>query len=125
VINKNLVYAVIGVSQNEEKYGHKVFKDLLNAGYYVIPMNPKGGEIFGKKIWPGIINYHGQIDIAILVVPPAISLQVLKEIRDKDIKEVWFQPGSESAEAIAFCVDNNIKYTANACIMIERQNKNK
>jgi predicted CoA-binding protein len=40
MINKNFLYAVVGTSNNKEKYGYKVFKDLLNAGYKVLPINP-------------------------------------------------------------------------------------
>jgi predicted CoA-binding protein len=29
MIDKKFTYAVVGASNNEEKYGHKVFKDLL------------------------------------------------------------------------------------------------
>jgi predicted CoA-binding protein len=29
MINKDFLYAVVGASNNEEKYGYKVFKDLL------------------------------------------------------------------------------------------------
>jgi predicted CoA-binding protein len=36
-----------------------------------------------------------------------------------NIRNVWFQPGSESEEAVDFCKKNNINYVAKACIMID------
>lgn len=45
MIDKNFIYAVVGASNNEEKYGYKVFKDLLDAGYKVLPINPSEKEI--------------------------------------------------------------------------------
>jgi hypothetical protein len=45
MINKKFLYAVIGTSNNQEKYGFKVFKDLLDGGYKVIPINPSEKEV--------------------------------------------------------------------------------
>ena len=123
MIDKNLTYAVIGASQNAEKYGFKVFKDLLDASYKVIPVNPKGGELLGEKVWPSILDYQPAIDVAIFVIPPTAALSTLKEIVIKKIGKVWFQPGSESDEAIKFCKNNNIECISKACIMIEKTSK--
>lgn len=121
LINKNFKYAVVGVSQNPEKYGHKVFKDLTSAGFTVYPIHPKEKEILGSKVYPKVGDVPENIDLAIFVVPPVVTLEVLKEIKDLDIKHVWFQPGSESPEAIKFCDSQGIECIHDACIMIERK----
>lgn len=51
MINKDYLYAVIGASNNKEKIGYKVFKDLLEGGYKVIPINPTEKEILGKQVY--------------------------------------------------------------------------
>gem|GEM_PF-4114926 len=33
MINKNFLYAVVGASNNEEKYGYKVFQGIRFDGY--------------------------------------------------------------------------------------------
>ena len=45
MISKDYTYAVVGASDNEKKYGYKVFRDLIQNGYTAIPIN-----IHGKKI---------------------------------------------------------------------------
>lgn len=45
MIDKKLHYGVIGASNDEEKYGHKVFRDLLENGYHVTPINPNEKNI--------------------------------------------------------------------------------
>ena len=121
MIDKNFTYAIIGASNNPEKYGHKVMQGLLDGGYKVIPINPQDGEILGQKAYATITEAPEKIDVAIMIVPPEIGLQVLPQIKDKGINKVWFQPGSESEEQIAYCKENNIQYVVGACIMIKRK----
>jgi len=121
MINKNYTYAIIGASANKKKYGYKVLKDLKNAKYKVIPINPKGGEILGLPVYKSLTEVPEKIDIVIFITKPEIVLSILPKIKDKKIKTVWFQPGSESEESIKFCDQNKIKYIAHSCIMIERK----
>lgn len=121
LVNENNKYAVIGVSKNPEKYGHKVFKDLLGAGWDVYPVNPKESEILGQKVYPKLSNIEKEVDVVIFVVPPQVTLEVLNEVKELGIKNVWLQPGSESNEAIEYCKSNEINCIHDACIMIERK----
>lgn len=121
MINKNFRYAVIGASHDEEKYGFKVFKDLIDSGYNVVPINPKGGELLGKKVWPSVLDFDDKIDVAIMVIPSSVGLKVLENIKLKKIGKVWFQPGSESDELVNYCREYGIECMTNACIMIERK----
>ncbi|MFA5358432.1 MAG: CoA-binding protein [Patescibacteria group bacterium] len=122
MIDKNYTYAIVGASANIEKYGHKVLIDLHTAGYKVIPINPKGGEIEGLQVYPSLSAVKEKIDVAIFVVPPTVTSEVLIEVKNLGIDKVWMQPGSESAEAIEFCKNNNINCVHDACIMVARQN---
>ncbi|MCD6109147.1 CoA-binding protein [bacterium] len=120
MIDKTLTYAVVGASNNPEKYGYKVLKDLKNAGYKAIPINPHEDEILGLKSYGTLAESPVKIDVVIFVVPPGVTEEVLKSVKKLGIKQVWMQPGSESEKAIEFCKQNGINHTANACIMIER-----
>lgn len=92
MINKDFLYVVVGASNNEEKYGYKVFKDLLDAGYKVLPINPNEQEILGEKVYPTLSTVKEQIDVVIFVTPPAVTEKVLEEVKVLGIKNVWIQP---------------------------------
>jgi len=125
MIDKKLIYAIIWASNNQEKYWFKVFQDLLNAWYQVIPINPNEKEILWKKCYKKLSECQSNIDVVIFVTQPQVSLEVLKEVNELKIKNARFQPWSESPDAINFCKLNWINYTVNACIMIEKsKNKN-
>ncbi len=116
--DKKYCYAVVGASINTKKYGNIVFKKMLKAGIKAIPINPKGGQILGKKVFSSIIEYKDSIDVVVMVIPPQITLEVLKEVKDKGISKIWFQPGSESDLALEYCRKNKIDFVANSCFMV-------
>lgn len=123
MINENLTYAAIGASQDSNKYGHKVFRDLFESGHKVIPINPKEGTLLGEKVYRSVAQYPNKIDVAIFVVPPQVTLKILEQVKEKEIPVVWMQPGSESKAAIAKCHDLGLECVSNACIMVQRQSK--
>ena len=120
--NKN-VFAVIGVSRDPEKYGHKVYKDLKKAGYTVYPINPKAESIDGDKCYNSLRELPERPDVVDIVVPPKITERIIKECKELGIKRVWMQPGSESEEAISFCKENDIEVIHSVCVMVERKKR--
>lgn len=121
-------YAIIGASNNKEKFGYKVTLSLKELGFKVIPINPKEKEILGLKTYSSItnaVNDDNEIDEVVFVVPPKITENIIKEVNDLDILKVWMQPGSESKKAIDYCREKNIEVTYNSCIMINKGNVKK
>ncbi|MDD4290208.1 MAG: CoA-binding protein [Patescibacteria group bacterium] len=122
MLNKNLIYAVVGASSNEEKYGYKIFKDLIEKGYRTIPINTHGDYILNQKIYRSLTEVNIKPDVVIFVVKPEITEKVLEEVEKLGIKKVWMQPGSESTRAIKYCEAKNINVTHNACVIIKNKN---
>lgn len=124
-ISKKTKIAIIGASNNPEKYGYKVYKDLKENGFNVIPINIHEQEIQGDKAYNYLKDYPEEIDVIVLVIPPEQGLIVLSQALAMQIKKVWFQPGSESEDLINFAKEHGFEYVANACIMVERKARNK
>jgi len=120
MINKNNVYAVVGASKDFKKYGYKVFRDLKEAGYNVVPINPHEKEILGAKVYKNIFDVNFKIDMVIFVVPQGITEKVLKDVNKLNIKKVWMHPGIENEASIKYCQANKIKCIHDACIMINK-----
>jgi len=121
MISKQNIYALVGASNNPEKYGFKIFTDLTEAGYNVVPINPRGGIMSDLKVYPSLSDYPNSIDVVVFVVPPQVTEEVLKEVNQLGLKKVWMQPGSDSEKAIKFCEDNNIECIHHSCIMVEHK----
>ncbi len=125
ILDKKYTYAIIGASNNQEKYGYRVLKDLKEFGYNVVPVNLREREILNLKVYKNILDINFKIDVVIFVVPPEVTERVLRDVKRLKIKKVWMQPGSKSEKAIKYCQDNNIEYIYNACIMIENKTNNR
>ena len=122
-LDKRNVFAVIGVSNNKEKYGNKIYFDLKQAGYTAYPINPNVSEVSGERCYSKLIDLPLKPDVVDIVVPQKITEKVVKECKDLKINKVWMQPGSESEEAIMFCRENDIKVLFGVCVMLERRKK--
>jgi len=91
---------VIGASNDRSKYGNKAVRAYLHRGYKVYPVNPKEETIEGLKAYRSILDIQEKIDRATLYVPPKVGLKIIEEIAQKDVKELYFNPGSESDELV-------------------------
>ncbi len=117
---RNATIALIGASNNKNKYGNRIYLDLRSKGYHVIPINPKEELIEGDKAYRTIEEMETLPDIANFVVPPPIAMKIAQHIADLGIKHLWFQPGSESDELEDWLKNTDeIKYLINSCIMVE------
>jgi len=117
---KNATIALIGASNNKNKYGNRIYRDLRSKGYHVVPINPKEELIEGDKAYRTIEEIETLPDIANFVVPPPIAMKIAQHITDLGIKHLWFQPGSESDELEDWLKNTDgIKYLINSCIMVE------
>jgi len=117
---KNVI-AVVGASRNPEKYGHRVYRDLKEAGYKVYPVNPNVDEVLGDKCYPSLESLPVKPDVVNIVVPPKVTEEIVRSCKKLDITKVWMQPGAESEEAIKFCSENGIDTVYGVCIMVERR----
>jgi predicted CoA-binding protein len=111
-------FAVIGATDNKEKYGNRIFKNLTSRGYEVYPVNPNLKEIEGVKCYPDIANIPVKVDVVDFVVPPKVTESILKECKKLGLDNIWLQPGSESDAAIAFCHENKFKVVYGTCVML-------
>tara|TARA_Y100001960_G_C14698771_1_gene840453 strand:+ start:1071 stop:1454 length:384 start_codon:yes stop_codon:yes gene_type:complete len=117
---KNVKIALVGASNDKSKFGNRIYRDLKNKGYNVVPINPKDEKIEGDKAYTSIEMMEDLPDIVNFVVPPPIAMKVAQNAVELGIEYLWFQPGSESDE-IEYWLKNTygIKYLINACIMVE------
>lgn len=80
--------AVVGASERPGSVGDSIFKNLLFSGFRGIlyPVNPKAKSISGVKAYPSVKDIPESFDLVILIVGPAITMQVLQDAIDKGVK---------------------------------------
>ncbi len=112
-------FAVVGSFRNETKYAYRILRDLASKGYEVYPVNPNTDKVDGMVCYKSILDIPFDVDVADIVTPPHVTVEILRECLQKGIGMVWLQPGAESEEAIRFCREKNIKCLHSICVMTE------
>lgn len=92
--------AVVGASNNREKFSNKAVRAYIKQGYSVYPVNPKEKSIEGLPAFASILDIPDELDRITVYLPPKVTLSVLKDIAAKGTKELFLNPGTESDEVI-------------------------
>lgn len=110
--------AVFGVSADPSKYGYKIFTVLREKGFRVYGINPKGGEVAGQTVFARLADVPAKVDVAVMVIPPAVLVPAVEQCIQAHVKEIWFQPGAQSDEAYNLAAAYKIK-AVNSCFMAD------
>ncbi len=89
------VVAVIGASNDRRKFGNKAVRAFQQAGYDVIPINPRAAIVEGLTTYRSVLDVPRAIDLVTVYVPPDVALGLLPEFVTKHVGEVWFNPGAD------------------------------
>ncbi len=111
-------WAVVGAHPNEEKFGNKIYKKLMNQGFNVFLVNPKHKEIDNIKTYSSIKDIDDTVDCISMVVNPTLARVAVEEAIEKQINYIWFQPHTYDDELIKFAEDNGIKTIHGTCVLL-------
>lgn len=115
-------WAVVGATNNKEKFGYKIFKSMVESGLEVYPVNPGINEVFGKKCYPTLKDLPIIPDAVDVVVPPKVGEQIMHECAELGIRNIWLQPGADTKQVIQVAKELGHTVVA-ACIMVELRKK--
>lgn len=113
------VWAVIGATQNKEKFGYKVYKALKDHGYEIYPVNPFYDEIDGEKCYKNLSSLPKVPDVVNVIVSPDKSEGFIREASALGCEFIWFQPGAEGDALIKLCQALGLKTISNVCAMAQ------
>src|SRR6266446_3347821 len=87
--------AVVGAGERATSSGGAVMQLLRQAGYggRVVPVNPKGGTIFGYESVTSIADVDPPVDLAVIVIRPDAILDAMRECADRGIGNLLILPG--------------------------------
>ncbi|HFI0716648.1 TPA: CoA-binding protein [Streptococcus suis] len=93
--------AVVGLSSREETAAYRVSKLMQEAGYKIIPVNPRaaGETILGEKVYASLLDIDQPIDIVNVFRRSEFLADVAREFVQTEAKVFWAQLGLESQEA--------------------------
>lgn len=128
--------AVVGASQDPNKVGYAITRNLLQFRGPLYPVNPKAGEILGRKAYPSLAAVPGTIDLVVIAIPAKGVPQVIRDAGEKKVPLVivissGFRETGETGKAleneiIAVAREYGIRIMGPNCLglMLPHQNIN-
>ncbi|MCX5839748.1 MAG: CoA-binding protein [Deltaproteobacteria bacterium] len=90
--------AVIGATSVRHKPGHDILLNIMANGYagelYLV--NPKGGEIEGKRVYVSISDLPEGIDLAVIILPAKLNPGAIRECAARGINAIVLAAGGFS-----------------------------
>jgi len=82
--------AVIGASRFKEKVGYAIIHNLVMNEYRgtLYPINPNAESVHSLKCYPSISAVPDDVDLAIIVVPAAKTIEAVEECGKKGVKGI-------------------------------------
>jgi uncharacterized protein len=111
--------AIVGLSADPQKASNFVATYLQRAGYRVIPISPKAGEILGERVIPDLASVEGPIDIVDIFRPAKDCLAVVEQAIAVGARAVWIQLGIVAPEAAERAAAAGLAVVMDRCIKIE------
>jgi len=108
--------AIVGASSNPDKTSYGIMQKLLNAGYTVIPINPKESEILGQRSYPSLIDVPEPVDIVDVFRRGEDTPAIADDAVRVGAKALWLQTGIANEDAAARAKAGGLLVVMDTCI---------
>ncbi len=89
--------ALVGISNTATNVAYMVLHTLLEVGFpKVYPVNPRGGEMLGVKVYESVMDIPGEVDLALVTVRREAIPEIVEECVKKKIRAVVLYSGGFS-----------------------------
>jgi uncharacterized protein len=108
--------AVVGASADPEKAANRIPRYLQSQGYRILPVNPRGGELFGERVYTSLTEIEVPVDVVDVFRPAEEAPEIARQAIEIGAKVLWLQLGIESEEASRIAEAAGIKVVMNRCM---------
>lgn len=109
-------YALIGASQDTERYGYKVLDALRKQdGFRVYPINPKYPEIEGLACYPSLDSLPEIPEVIIVALNPQATEKAMPNLVQRGARVIWMPPGCFTQAAVEACQQANVREVHDIC----------
>lgn len=93
ILTKTHTIAIVGLSNNPNRYSHIVAKYLKDNGYRIVPVNPNITEALGESAYPDLDSIPFPVDLVDVFRNTKSAETVVTQAIDLKIPVVWLQLG--------------------------------
>lgn len=119
ILNESRTVVIYGLSSDPQKASYFVASYLKNAGYTILPVNPKGGVILGEKVYTSLKEIEVPIDIVDVFRPRYEVPQILDDALAVGAKVLWQQLRINDLESAARAKAAGLLSVVDLCVKME------
>ena len=93
--------AVVGVSRRKFDFSRRLFRELRDLGYDVVPVNPQATQIEGRRCYARVSEIDPPVDAAVIITPPEETDAVVADCLAAGVLRVWLHHGRVGRGAVA------------------------
>lgn len=102
--------AVVGHSDEPEKYSHEVASYLQEQGYRIMPVSPNHEEAFVNRAYDTVEQIPEEVDVVNFFLPPEKTPEIGEDAVRARAKVLWLQEGIENEEARQIAEEGSLTY---------------
>ncbi len=108
--------AMVGASADPQKPSNGIMRQLQQAGYRVIPVNPRETEVLGEPSFPSLVDVPERIDIVDVFRRSEDTPPIADEAVTIGAKALWLQSGIANDEAATRAASAGLLVVMDTCI---------
>jgi predicted CoA-binding protein len=108
--------AVVGASADPEKAANRIPRYLQSQGYRIVPVNPRGGELYGERVYTSLTDIEVPVDVVDVFRPAEEAPEIARQAVATFAKVLWLQLGIESEEARRIAEAAGMQVIMNRCM---------
>jgi uncharacterized protein len=108
--------AVVGSSADPEKAANRIPRYLQSQGYRILPVNPRGGELFGERVFTSLSQIEVPVDVVDVFRPAEEAPEIARQAVSLGARVLWLQLGIESEEARQIAEAAGMSVVMNRCM---------
>ena len=116
ILDETRTIAMVGASSNPERPSYGVMKILLDAGYHVIPVNPKETEVLGVPAAPSLSAITEPVDVVDVFRKSEDTPEIADDAVAIGAKVLWMQIGVANEDAAARASMKGLAVVMDTCI---------
>jgi predicted CoA-binding protein len=111
--------ALVGLSRNSQDFSRAIFREFLNRGYDVVPVNPNTTAIESRHSFPSVKDISPPVEAALIMTPATAAPGAVLDCAAAGVKRIWLHrgagQGAMNPEAVRLCGENGIHVVAGEC----------
>lgn len=111
--------AMVGLSADRQKASYFVASYLRYEGYRIIPVNPRGGEILGERVYPDLKSIPDRVDLVDVFRPASECPAIVDQAVAIRPKAVWMQLRIVNVDAAEKALAAGLHVVMDKCVKME------